>query len=753
MKQLYLGLAIHNHQPVGNFPWVFEDAYRQAYLPMLEALERYRSIRLSLHYSGCLIDWLQTNHPDFIARLVNLVQRGQVEIMGGGYYEPILPAIPDADKLGQIEKMNRWAVETFGQRPTGMWLAERVWEPQLPKFAAEAGIQWTVVDDTHFKMVGLNDKDLFGYYVTEEQGHTLRVYGTSKHLRYVIPWGRVAEVIDYLRSEATDNGIKIAVMGDDGEKFGNWPGTYDYCWKKGWVERFFRALEHNSDWLHMLTLGEYTNTFPALGRVYLPTASYAEMMEWALPAEESYLYGQITHQLENEGRSDITKFMRGGLWRNFLVKYPEVNSMHKKMLWVHKKVWRHIDGQDSTIGNAGHDDSVPQNVTLEDRQTTTDGKASPTSATILDQLWQGQCNCPYWHGVFGGSYMTDIRAELYRHLITAEDIVDQRRHDGQPWASWTITDFDYDSHDELLVETDRMNLYFQPSCGGRLFEWDWRPGHYNLISTITRRLEAYHLVLKEVAAAQQAESAGTIQDDTVKNIHSAIRAKELGLEKRLWYDWYERRGLIDHFLHPTTALENFAQAAYGEEGDFVNQPYDYDVNQSDHGLTVRLGRSGHVWNAGMWLPFRVEKVINLSPGGDEIAVDYTVTNESECAADVWFGVESNFNLLGGGHNDAARYHIPGVNLGDSHLDSTGETANVTTLTLSNSWLNISVTMCTSEPATLWRFPIETVGNSEAGFERVYQSSCALLHWKLHLDPGQSWKTSIECGCRQVESVV
>jgi len=161
VRQIYLGLAIHNHQPLGNFPWVFEQAYQQAYLPMVEALERHPAIRLSLHYSGCLIDWLKQSHPEFFHRLAGLVSRSQIEIMGGAYYEPILTAIPDADKLGQIAKMSDTLSQEFGSKPTGLWLAERVWEPYLAKILAEAGVEWTLVDDAAFKSVGLDDKDLF----------------------------------------------------------------------------------------------------------------------------------------------------------------------------------------------------------------------------------------------------------------------------------------------------------------------------------------------------------------------------------------------------------------------------------------------------------------------------------------------------------------------------------------------------------------------------------------------------------------
>src|ERR1700687_4230369 len=89
-NSIHFGLVLHNHQPVGNFPWVFQQVYQESYLPMIEALERYPRVRLSLHYTGSLLDWLEEAHPEFLQRIAALVLRGQVEIVGGGYYEPIL---------------------------------------------------------------------------------------------------------------------------------------------------------------------------------------------------------------------------------------------------------------------------------------------------------------------------------------------------------------------------------------------------------------------------------------------------------------------------------------------------------------------------------------------------------------------------------------------------------------------------------------------------------------------------------------
>ena len=132
-SSIQLGLLLHNHQPVGNFPWVFQQVYEQAYLPLLAALERHPGIRLSLHYTGSLLDWLGEAHPDFPQRIKALVEREQVEMVSGGYYEPVLPAIPDADKIAQIRRLTERVQHDFGTHPTGMWIAERVWEPGLPR--------------------------------------------------------------------------------------------------------------------------------------------------------------------------------------------------------------------------------------------------------------------------------------------------------------------------------------------------------------------------------------------------------------------------------------------------------------------------------------------------------------------------------------------------------------------------------------------------------------------------------------------
>jgi len=187
-RHISLGLVIHNHQPVGQFDSVMEEVYERAYELFVAALERHPRVRLGLHYTGSLLDWLRERKPEFMYRIRALVERGQVEILSGGYYEPVLPSIPDDDKLSQIWKLTEALRNDFGYNATGMWLAERVCGPCLPTHLHAAGIEWTIVDDIHFKMVGVTDEELVSYYLTEDMGNAVNVFGTSKQLRYTIPW-------------------------------------------------------------------------------------------------------------------------------------------------------------------------------------------------------------------------------------------------------------------------------------------------------------------------------------------------------------------------------------------------------------------------------------------------------------------------------------------------------------------------------------------------------------------------------------
>jgi alpha-amylase len=696
---------------------VFEEAYTKAYLPMLECLERHSKVRLALHYTGPLRDWLNETHPDFFPKLRILVERGQIEIMTGSYYEAVLVSLSDEDKLGQIRKQTDSIKKDFGYDATGLWLAERIWEPHLPRSLAEAGVEYTVVDDSHFKAIGYTDDDLFGYYVSEEQGRTVRVFATSMRLRYSIPWSPVESVLEWLRDQfelESSNGkyigrTRIAVMGDDGEKFGLWPGTYEHLWVDGWMDDFFTALEENSEWLQTTTLADASRNYPSLGRIYLPTASYDEMGEWAMPPDESWELHHLKHQLNADGHKDITRYMRGGVWRNFMVKYPEVNQLHKKAQFVSRKVHA----------------------------------MSPGSAKnqALDHLWAGQCNCGYWHGTFGGIYLFHIREANYRQLLLAENLADRLAGKKKvKLARVEVLDFDLDASPDVVITTDQQNFVFDLDQGGSLVEWDNRPAAYNLINALTRRREGYHRDLVEAAKDGKVLTPDMKNDGTPENIHSdTVRAREADLDQKLLYDWHRRASFMDHFLGANVTLDDFYKATYQELGDFVDQPYQQDITGKTGNIALRLWREGHVWQGAASLPVSVEKMITTGPDSEKIAVTYTITNGEGIRLDTRFGIEFNWGLAGG---DQLAYAY--VLLGDDKhsLGEQGNHEDMSSLSIISDLWKLSVSLEWDQKSHVWWFPLETISNSEAGFERNYQGTTMLLWWPVSLAPGETWKATL-----------
>jgi hypothetical protein len=710
---IYLLLIFHNHQPVGQFDHVNEHSTNVSYLPLIELLERHPLIKVGLHYSGPLLDWLKQNHSDVVERLKVLVARKQVEMLSGGYYEPILAVLPDEDKLGQIEKLTAEIKETLGGDASGVWLAERVWEPHLARPIAQAGMRYVILDDTHFENVGLDkEKDLFGYYITEEQGEALAVFPTLTYMRHAIPFQAPEIILEWLRTQA-DQALDTAappvvVAADDGEKFGTWPGTYEHCWGEGkYMDSLFSAIEKNSDWLRTETPNEYLSRYPALGRVYLPTASYTEMGEWSLPADASHQLTQLKYLLTQAKRYDVVRFLRGGLWRNFMVKYEEINHMHKRMLMVSQKVHAMRRGRKRD--------------------------------QALDLLWAAQSNDPYWHGMFGGIYLFNFRVANYAHLIAAENAAESEA----PVLSLVHTDFDKDSREDIVLNGWPLNAFWNPGFGGALTELDFRPSTYNLYNIMTRRKEGYHTDLVNAAAENTVITPMSVHAPELESMQgSTVRAKEAGLEKLLIYDWHRRGSFIDHFVGPSTTLDEFYRAQYAEQGDFVNQPYTV-VNTTCNGSEayVLLSRQGHVWIGEMHQEVIVSKAFSMILNEATLSVTYSLSHSGDTTVDVRFGVETVVGFDGGQDQRYCSLHI-NDNPERESLATLQEFEAVRCHAADSNLRNLTLRTNLSKPAFLWQIPLETISLSEAGFERGYQGTAFLHLWNVRLAPGESWQVTM-----------
>jgi hypothetical protein len=444
--QLIIGT--HNHLPLGRSDEAAERLYQQSLKPFLAVLYRHPQFAATLHYSGILMEWLEESHPEFLTLLGEMVGRGQVEILGGGYYDPILPLIPMNDKLGQLEKMTTWLRVRFQTRPRGCWLAEQVWEQPLASVLRASGIDYTFVDDTQLSLAGVEENDLFCPFLTEDQGKTISLLPVSGRLSEAAA-ASAEEALRYLRSVHGDGrrhgAPPVAALMADGEALG--PRLAG----GGWLEALIQAVEQNADWLEPATPGQCLRDCPPPRRLYVPSSSSLQIMRMALPPASRRAFEEARVRADSEGGR---RFVVGGHFRDFLSTYPEAWLMYAKMMNTHVLV-NQVRGD----------------------------KYKKKSAQ--NELWKGQSHHAYWNGGAVGIYENELRKAVYRSLIEAEKIT---RATEIFAPSILSVDYDMDNRTEYLYQGSELNAYIH-SLGGALFELDFLPASWNYLDTMVDREE------------------------------------------------------------------------------------------------------------------------------------------------------------------------------------------------------------------------------------------------------------------------
>ncbi len=690
MNPITLVLALHNHQPVGNFDWVNEAAVENAYLPFLEVMKDFPKIPYCLHVSGSLLEWAERKKPAYVEALKREAASGRMELIGGGRFEPILPMLTERDRIGQIRSYSEHLKDMFGLDVKGSWLSERVYEQSLVSSLAKAGMSYTVVDDYHLKRAGM--RDLLRHFITEDQGRQLFLFPSSEVLRYSIPFAEAEKVIRVLKEAAESRENPLIVYADDGEKFGVWPGTQKHVYQDGWLRKFLGLLEENSDWIRIKTFSNVLEGGHDPGLVFVPDSSYREMVEWSMPVAALEEFRRLEEDARRAGLLDrFRPFTGGGFWRNFRVKYTEANRLYSRMMEVSEEIHR-------------------------------GGREFPGREEALLDLYRGQVNCVYWHGVFGGLYLPHLRLAAYRHLIGAENIARKASDRQASQVSMRSFDFDFDGKPEVAMENGLIKAYFNPFAGGHLFELDMLEKQFNPLMTMTRRKEDYHREIPPDDA----------DDKGIQSIHNIHRSKQKGIREKLAYDRHDRGCLVDHFFGPGLTLEKLAAASYDETGDFDSKPFGMEMAGSARKAELSLFRKGEVTSGGRAVGLSLVKRISMAAGEAKLRISYAILADED--VETSFGPEFNFAMLAGDTDDRYYFAPSGGRIG--LLGFAGILPDCSAVGLCDEWMKVKIRVELSSPADLYLYPVQTVSQSEAGFELLYQQSCVTPVWKLALAAGK-----------------
>jgi hypothetical protein len=189
-----------------------------------------------------------------------------------------------------------------------------------------------------------------------------------------------------------------------------------------------------------------------------------------------------------------------------------------------------------------------------------------------------------------------------------------------------------------------------------------------------------------------------------------MQVKEAGLSRLLVYDRDERRSGLVRLLAGGSEVGDWARGAWQPLASTTSE---IALTRSEAGLSI-----------SKW----------ITVGGDRLAPTLTLALEvtaGRIEVDGELVLEWNLNLMGGGANPQAYYRW-----GEEEVrhDSAGElAASDPDLSFGNTYAGVDISAVAKPPAARAWYAVETVSNSEAGFERVYQGSCLTFRWPLRLE--------------------
>ncbi|NLI75157.1 MAG: DUF1925 domain-containing protein [Candidatus Riflebacteria bacterium] len=638
---LRFALVFHAHQPVANADEVVRQVIARAYRPVLTALAGHPHLPFTLHLSGSLLERLETLDPELVECLGAMVESGQAELLGGAWHEALLPLIPAVDRHGQLHAYRHRLHQTFGVQPRGAWLAERFWEPSLATDLAGAGYQFTLLDEHGFLQAGFEEAALGRPFLTEDQGHPLGLFPISKGLRYLLPYADPDQILAVLEGRAHTHPGSVWVFADDLEKFGAWPGTWDRVHGQGWLQSFLDLFPPDATGARVrpVTLSQAWDETPPAGLAYLPTTSYPEILRWSLPPGL---------------RPDLT---RPGTPRHFLVRYPEVNLIHKRML---------------AASQAVHDLPAPP-------------------FDLLRQLWLSQTACPYWYGWFGGAYLPALRLHAKAAATRAETMALKKAR--RPLRSVTLTDFDLDGREEVVLSTLTQWLLAKPDGAG-IVAWEDRQTGFDPLSFMNPWPE-------------EGSTGGPPPDPLLP--------------------------FEDLILAPGPTLDHLRHGHLQVLGSLRHQRFDTETFEEPDAMGVRFAARPAVLLPGGPRPVELVKTFRLDGRRRRLTLDLEFHNPDDRPLELSYGLRIPFSSVGAEPSPAFQLGFPEVGLAGLDGLTIGEVCGVGEVT----WAapkGPGTRITIDRPLSIWYSPLMTEIMQEGSRTPIFQALVLLFMTQLRLEP-------------------
>ena len=694
MSDLYVIPIIHLGQSPGTSEKRLEQYALRVVDPLADQLAAASGVRFGLHITGWLLKWFAQRQGAVLKKLTALVAAGRAEVLGGGWTDPFLSGLPDADAQGQLQLQSKLVERWIRRRPEGLWLPRCAWDPSLPRLMVKNNFRYAAVDEGAFAAAGLQPEDVGSHLRTERAGSGVELLPA------------VSDPIGLL--EDFQGGLLARQEG----------GARLVCWalslerqlgQAHWTQLAgaFEALS-TEHWLKPLTPGEAVQHVPSAGRVYPP------------PWIPSSLHPS-TARMPPDG---VGRPAPSVGWEGFLARYGECNRLHKRMILVSTQLGRL-------------------------RAALRAGKSNRRDALegATEALYKAQAAELYLHGDRAGFYDPSLRhlayAELDRAELSIRTALGEREKLGRLRA-----DLNCDGAEEVLIKTVDLRAVVSPARGGSLASLDlWAlPG--NILNTMTRRPEPYHEPLDALSglpalvvsdgedAEEDSEDGEADGDDTEALARPAAAAppptaEQLALARNLHYDRAERLSFVDHFLDDSLTLDNTVNGRPPELGDYATGRYrllSVEPHEILDACVVQMTREGHVTRGRVTSLVQVAKRFIFHRDLPVIDARYEVTNRSHTPMETTFAIELNLGL------DARFARGARISGGGGALTSAaaGVLEGVRQLTIADPRKRFQLVLDASVAMRVYAYPVVCGVQVGASIKPVSQGVCLMLIWPLRL---------------------
>lgn len=394
----------------------YKAVYENFYKPLISFLYANPEFYFSFYFTGPEFDYIKEKNPELIEVLKKLVNRKQVEILGGGYYNPVFPLLFPMDRTGQVELLSSTIRKSIGKRPRGVYLCASAWDPSLVTSFESCGMDYVELDSSLIQ----KDRNIYRPIVMADRGKCIKIMPVQSEFNpkeneapeaYIQRLKKSVEKIAKTDQNITDEPYCASIILNK--------NSILPVLKEKWMETFLTLVkEKYSDFLQLALPGAVIKMSTSFIQSYIHAGISADIAKWAKAA-----YQQV--ELKDES-VNIYDFMQ---------TYKRSQALYNRMIFV------------SLLVNQCKGDKMRKK-------------------NAREYLWEAQTGNAYVCKSSGILVSSEERQNAYRKLTDAEKLVRECEEFKE-----SVSSFDYngDGLFEYVCRMDKFNACINRK-GGSIFE-------------------------------------------------------------------------------------------------------------------------------------------------------------------------------------------------------------------------------------------------------------------------------------------